>query len=273
MTIDISVDSRIPSQVNSLLERYVDAIISEFGFPVAIYLHGSIALEAFDEATSDIDFVTVLRQSPTDGALRKLEAIHREDAAARALEGVYASQKALSDGHLSITLPYFKGGRHRSDARIPADTRMLLRRRGVVVRGPDPASLIPEVSRAELDHEMAFNLNTYWLGRASRPHLFLAEPMVESAVLALPRIIRTLETGDIISKPAAAAYLESSFPQWAFLVDWVRGRTADPSESRGPLRRIRRAADAIRFIRFMVRHAREKYPAVRELSATSGKAG
>ena len=74
---------------------------------------------------------------------------------------------------------------------------------------------------------MDFNLNSYWRGRAARPWLFLATEMVDFVVATLPRILHTLETGTIISKPRAVELLAVRQPSWRALAEEVRGRMSD----------------------------------------------
>ncbi len=66
-------DARIPEPICPLLQDYLELLSDRVPDLIAVcYLHGSIALDAFNERLSDIDFVTVLRQRPTSEHLTQL---------------------------------------------------------------------------------------------------------------------------------------------------------------------------------------------------------
>jgi hypothetical protein len=96
------------------------------------------------------------------------------------------------------------------------------------------------------------NLSVYWAARAARPWLFLFDSMVDFAVLTLPRILHTLETGEIISKRAAASWLERRCPEWRSLVADTRGRFYPLRSSVRWRGRVRRAIATRRFVLAMI---------------------
>ena len=60
------MDSRIPSVIRPLLTAYLILTDKALpGFISALYLHGSIALDAFQETLSDIDFIAVISRPCT----------------------------------------------------------------------------------------------------------------------------------------------------------------------------------------------------------------
>lgn len=68
----------IPQQVQPLLNDYIGVIEKELpGFMSACYLHGSIALGAFQPSFSDIDFITVISQRSSENDIDRLAAIHQ----------------------------------------------------------------------------------------------------------------------------------------------------------------------------------------------------
>ena len=69
---------QIPEVIHPLLHDYLNLLAQSVpNLTEACYLHGSIALNAFNERLSDIDFVTVLRRSPTPQEIIHLEKIHQ----------------------------------------------------------------------------------------------------------------------------------------------------------------------------------------------------
>jgi len=227
------------------------------GTLAGIYLHGSIALDAFDERTSDIDLLLLLDEEIDQKMRSKLERIHRtlrsRSSWWKRSEGIYARSSHLIDDrdarklHLSM-----KGGRLRGGHRLGWTERKILHERGVVVAGPHPSTIIPPVSRSLLDEEMWYNLHGYWAGRARRPYLFLHTEMARFAITTIPRILHALEHGEIISKREGVVLLRERFPAWRPLVDEVMS-------VRAPLGGIGRARRTVGFIHAMIAFAEEAY--------------
>ena len=67
------MNTRIPQIIQPMLQAYVDLLNRELpDFVEAVYLHGSIALDAFDEGQSDIDTVVVISRLAGEGDIQKL---------------------------------------------------------------------------------------------------------------------------------------------------------------------------------------------------------
>lgn len=244
------MDTRVPPPLRAPLAHYAELARSAFGDAlVGVFVHGSVALDAFDARGSDVDFLTVVRHRLDDGECARVATLHRELRRATPwgarLEGVYAAAGDLpaagarGAGHRH---PYVKRGRHRAGwtHELPAVARLMVRERGVAVWGTVPAAaLIPPVSRSDLDAEMWYNLNVYWARQADRAYQFLYRPAADFAAATLPRVLHTLETGEIISKPQALALLAERFPEW--------GPLASPG-----LGRLARARTTVAFIRAMI---------------------
>src|SRR5688500_17666552 len=63
---------RIPSSLQARLSAYCD-LLSRRCDPIAIYVHGSIALDAFDPTTSDIDVLAIVRRT-AKVSMRRIDA-------------------------------------------------------------------------------------------------------------------------------------------------------------------------------------------------------
>ena len=71
------MQSELPQTIAPLLRTYVLTIDRELpGLLVGFYLHGSIALGAFNPRSSDIDAVAVIRRRCTAADLATLKQIH-----------------------------------------------------------------------------------------------------------------------------------------------------------------------------------------------------
>jgi len=256
-------DSRVPPPLRAPLRLYAGLVESALGDDlVGVFVHGSIALGAFGGPWSDVDFVTVVRREPEEREARRLAWAHRQLRRAtpwgRRFEGVYVPLDALaatSPGavrrHPYVRRGRYAGGRHR----LTAVARLLLRDRGVEVcgGGEEPAALFRAVSRAELDAEMWYNLNVYWAGQLHRPHLYLFAEAADFAVATLPRVLHTLETGEIISKPRALALLAQREPEWRAVAQAALARLEGrPAPRRRAADALARARTTLAFIRAMI---------------------
>lgn len=230
------------SELNQLLQDLVARVESILGESfVGAYLTGSFALGAAD-LHSDCDFLVVMADRLTavqEGALREF---HREIPTrpgywAHNLEGSYAPKVDLE------TLAAFdaqwlyvnRGWREMqwSTHCNTADVRWTLRERGITLAGPEPLQLVAEVPADVLRGEMRplienflpdlfswINFDTAWAQRY--------------AVATLCRLLYTLETGEVASKPAALEWaLTALAPDWHGLIQQAlddRARGWDPED-------------------------------------------
>lgn len=221
------MDPRVPSELREPLARLTGWLRASL--PVAgVYLHGSIAQGAFDPRTSDVDLVATLDLDAVGRReIAALRAAHRalahESPWGRRLESSFVPARAArSAGSLAERYPRFDRARARGLQRLPAVARRLLARGGVTLSGEPAVRAFADVDDAAIRDEMHWNLASYWRGRLRRPHLFLSEEMARFAATTIPRILHTLETGDIPTKPEALAFLETRLPEFAALADDVR---------------------------------------------------
>jgi hypothetical protein len=96
---------------------------------------------------------------------------------------------------------------------------------------------------------MRDNLERYWAPKARRRLLWLDERWVHFGVTTLARILYTLETGELASKPEAVAWLRPRLPEVDALLD-RRGR-------------LSRAVAARRFVRARIDEGRRRLDAQR----------
>lgn len=255
----------LPAVVRPALELFSERLAREFGPDLTgAYVHGSIALRDYRHGSSDIDIIVVLAREVTETDRKRIDRLHRElirlVPLARLLEGMYVSREALEGRDFSRTFPYVKHGRRRRGGhRVGATARHMLREHAIALVGPPARELVPPVPAAEVVAEMDFNLNVYWARKARQPLLYLFDEPVDFAVLTLPRILHTLETGTMISKRAAAEVLDARYPQWRPLLDDVRGRFPSGDRSRFPLGRVARAVATVRYIRAMIADANRRH--------------
>lgn len=89
----------LPIVVNDLLNEYID-LVNEY-IPIqleGLYLHGSLALDAFVEGSSDLDFIAVTHSGLTESELKKAKEIHwilADKYQFPEMDGVYLTQNDL----------------------------------------------------------------------------------------------------------------------------------------------------------------------------------
>jgi hypothetical protein len=207
------------------------------GFVEGFYLVGSVALGAYQEGRSDIDAMVFTSRpvSPGDlGALREIhanvpvDAVYLEPALARSWPTDRPVAPFVVDGDLKTGQPC---------GELTPVVWLILRRYGIVLRGPAVADLGVRVDPSEVRRYNLDNLREYWQGNAHnfRDHVAAlpAGELCDAAtvvwyVLGPARLHHTAATGDIVSKSQAGPYLAALFPEYAELADRaVRHRAAE----------------------------------------------
>jgi hypothetical protein len=219
--------------VNAVLHAFTtqaQAILGEHF--VGLYLSGSLAVGDFDPRSSDIDFVVVTAASLPADRVAALREMHARFAAgespwAERIEAVYIPQAALRDGAPpAARYPVLEKGDTLALAPLEDGWPVqlyTLREHGVAVAGPDPGTLIPPVPPADLNRAGA-GIAAEWLEQAHADPSWLdwLRPRQHQAfvVLTLCRLLYTLETGGVISKPGAARWGQQHLgPRWAELIE------------------------------------------------------
>jgi len=93
------MDERFPKPVRPILECYQQLVETRLaGLVEALYLHGSIALGAFNTRLSDVDFVAVGGRRPDEQEIEQLRVAHqlvRQKHPQPKLAGIYLSWEDL----------------------------------------------------------------------------------------------------------------------------------------------------------------------------------
>lgn len=156
MTTIRTSHAEIDPLLDALLAGARNALGAQF---VGLYVHGSLANGDFTPGRSDIDFLVVTEDELSPAEVDRVRAMHRRLthsglAWADVLEGGYISRKeirrynAATAEHPSLRVDgSFDIDGYGSDWIIQ---RFLIRRSAIVVAGPDPKTLIDEVTPDEL---------------------------------------------------------------------------------------------------------------------------
>lgn len=183
-----------------------------------LYLHGSIALNAFVENSSDIDFLTIINHRLSASEAGVLSEIHQL---------IANSSKSEMDGHYLIREEmgsqaeglYYNEGQLHDGTVINPVTWWILKKKGIPVLGEE---LSIEVDIKDLLSYVSHNMNTYWADRIRKiednDQLLLLPTVVlnqeiEWSVLGMLRQYYTLREHDIISKLGAGEYALEHVPE------------------------------------------------------------
>lgn len=254
--------NRVPAPIQPLLAAYLAALDQAVPDLMATcYLHGSIALDAFDSQLSDIDFITVVTRACTPEDIAHLRAIHQviaQEYPQWLLEGSYLQLHDLGQLRNSRTpAPYHHDNTFHASGAFDTNavTWWVLKHQGIALRGPAPETLGFDVSWDALIAEMAQNLNSYWANWTTSPAQsmrLLTDDGIHWAVLGVLRQFYTFREHAITSKTGAGAYALTQLPaRWQRIVQEalnLRQRTG-VSTYRS---RIFRAQEAVSFLKYVI---------------------
>jgi predicted nucleotidyltransferase len=210
---------------------------------VGAYLHGSFALGDWD-SHSDVDFLVVIEHPLSDAELAALQEMHgrihdRPSPWAQHLEGSYFPRDLLKHGdHTETPLYYLDNGsrelvlsNHDNELVVLWVTRECgLARQDRAPAGPDADSLVAPVLAKDLRQEVFTTMQTW--GREILEGEYpidnrWAQPF---AVLSTCRMLHTLHTATITSKPAAARWAQATLDsRWVDLIQRAWDDRPNPS--------------------------------------------
>jgi len=225
------------------------------------YLHGSIALGAFDPHFSDIDFIAVISRPSTPSDREALARLHqelRQKFPGETLSGGYLQAHDLGQFENTITPhPFYQDGVFHAQGQhdINTVTWWTLKNRGVTLLGRDAQRLDFSVDWDKLIADMHENLNTYWAAYATklgRMAWLLSDYGIQWAILGVLRQYYTFNEQNITSKIGAGEYALKTLPKnWHPIIQEALNIR---SQKRPSLYRWRviRAVEAMRFLRYVM---------------------
>jgi len=219
------------ADVNAVLHGFVTRLRSILGLNFrGLYLTGSLALGDFDPHTSDIDFIVLTDVALSEDHIEALRDLHSHfDASdspwAGKIEAVYITPDALCPNPIS-TLPYPQVEKDRHLFVEPLESGWIfhlytLRELGVTVTGPPLRHLIAPIDPDDM-RRAAAPVAELWLHQVHHDPTWLPwlrEHGQAFVILTLCRLLYTLDTGSVASKPAAARWADQALgSRRAFLV-------------------------------------------------------
>lgn len=197
---------------------------------VGIYIFGSLAAGGFDRE-SDVDLLVATRQDLSDDQFERLKSLHRRIAlvdswCAVQIEVTYIPLAALRRydpaANVHVTLERGEGQalcrmKHDRDGVVH---RHILRQEGISLLGPPPQELVDPVSLEDLRTAMQFFLDGWLAHLHKTPEEVRSRGYQAYLVLTVCRVLYTLATGAVVSKPAAAEWAKQALdPRWAPLIE------------------------------------------------------
>lgn len=243
------MESAIPISLQPCIDAYLHTLAPWHARFIGIYLHGSIALNAFEESESDIDVLALTQGEWSADDVKQFAAIHAQLTHQQPL----CKQMDVTYIPLQLQAPsaIFRDGSFSTPARLDATMAWITKHQGIRLLGPEPATLPLAVTWDDVLEAMRFNLDVYWAGKARSAHLFWFDYWVMTSVATLCRILTAIEEGEIISKSVALLRWRERFPQrWQLLLDeaWrIRHHPDQPSLYRN---RIQRKRETLAFLAY-----------------------
>jgi len=227
------------AELNAVLVEIVKGAQAVLGNNfVSAYLQGSFALGDWD-ADSDVDFLIVIDHDVSDIELSALQAMHAriyqlESGWAKHLEGSYFPRQILKSGdptkkdllYLDNTFDHLILSDHDNTLVV----RWVVREYGIALAGVDPKKLIDPVSPDDLRQEVLAIMHEWaddiFAGRWEMNNQW-AQPF---AAISYCRMIHTLHTGRIASKPLGAQWVKDNLDdRWAGLIQRALDERPNPS--------------------------------------------
>jgi hypothetical protein len=222
------------AELNIVLADFVKSVQAILGEKfIAAYLQGSFGLGDWD-TDSDVDFTIVISEDLSDSEVHALNAnqariFEMESHWAQHLEGSFWPQELLKNEYANKNeLWYFDNG-SRELVRDVHDNTLVVRwvtyEYGITLAGQDAKTLLDAVEADDLRQEVldvVHNWGKYLVENPEKMNNAWYQPY---AVLSFCRMLHTLETGTIHSKPVSAEWAKVHLDsEWVGLIERSRQR-------------------------------------------------
>jgi hypothetical protein len=181
-----------------------------------VYVHGSLSTGAFNPRTSDIDVLVTTRTLTDGAAIERIREVHwamhgwGDDRWADRLEAMFVPAKALATPGVPriavLELHPDEGFKVQALGSDFIIQKCILRQHGITLMGPRIAKIVAPVTSGELREAQAGTLREWWLPQLEYPGQFLKRFYQAYAVLTMCRALCLLATGEVVTKPEAAAW-------------------------------------------------------------------
>lgn len=223
------MDAKIPIQVQNILSEYISLFHEHIPNALeGLYLHGSIALNAYINGSSDIDFIAIVNVHLTEEEVKILSNIHRDLKSKykkTGMDGCYLLWEDIGKKQTEIKKCLYvnEGKIGWSNHVINPITWWILRDKGISIIGPKITSFNFDVDESVLADYVLNNMNTYWqnrmntIARFKRIMLLLPNKLVDQevqwSITGMLRQYYTLKEHEIISKVDASKNAMNYMPE------------------------------------------------------------
>lgn len=226
-------------ELNAVLQELVSSIQAALGSNfIGAYLQGSFAVGDWD-IHSDVDYLVAIDHELSEEHLSALQAMHGrifdlDSSWAKHLEGSYFPKQLLRRMDPAREALWYLDNGSRALIRSVHDNtlvvRWTVRECGVTLAGSHPQALIDPVSADDLRREVVETMHEWGdeiiSGRYSI-HNRWAQPF---AVLSYCRMLHTLQTGRVESKPTGARWaIKALDSRWTDLIQRAWDERPNPS--------------------------------------------
>jgi hypothetical protein len=235
------------AELDDVLQNHAMRLKETLGdFVVGVYLVGSLAIGDFD-LTSDSDFIVVTNGELSSAQIEEVQSVHNqtyneENRWVKHLEYSFFPRDTLNERSSPFSpegrtddprreLWHFDhGGRQleRSDHDNSLVVRWTLREKGVVVIGPEPASLLNSVSPDALRSEIRNTLVGWGRELLDDPGPYRNRFFQAFIVLHYCRMLQDLDEARVTSKLEGAGWAKANLnPKWIPLIDFCWNERQD----------------------------------------------
>jgi predicted nucleotidyltransferase len=235
--VGLSSYPEVYPEVDALLEVLLASLRRVLGDKlIGLYVFGSLAVGDFDVGISDVDLVAALDDYATGEDLDALAQMHTDIVTelptwADRVEVAYIPLAELRVYNPDYEQPRVSPGEPFHVGRVGSDwvrNRAVVRDHGITVFGPDPATLIDPVSRAELLANVRDNAIMWRHKLRDEPPERLGGRAY--AVLTLCRLLYgRRHDAALASKRVAAEWTMAVLPEHSALIDRALAIRADPT--------------------------------------------
>ncbi|MGE7624160.1 aminoglycoside adenylyltransferase domain-containing protein [Viridibacillus sp. NPDC096237] len=223
------MDSKIPIPVQNILSEYITLFHERIPNTLeGLYLHGSIALNAYINDSSDIDFIAILNRNLSEAEVKILSKTHRElkdKYKKTGMDGCYLLWKDIGKKQAETRKCLYVNESKIawSNHVINPITWWILKDKGISIIGPEITSFHFDVNESILSDYILTNMNTYWLNRINTIKIFkrivhllpnkLVDSEIQWSITGMLRQFYTLREHEIISKVDADKYAINHMPE------------------------------------------------------------
>ena len=217
------VESLVP-QINRVLEDNLEGI----------YLKGSLALGDFNPETSDVDLLVVVKQPLHQADFERLDPMHRRiqtlpNRYAGDVELAYVPATILNNFVPGLKYPALERGEQLKWKTLGSNWLLefwTVREHGATLHGPDPKTLIEPIGKEQIVAAVRGVFPDWldWINTPDDPGWHAQMGTLRFAVETMCRVLYTLETGEMCSKPKAVAWALARVPEpWVSLIKESQG--------------------------------------------------